>query len=102
MHVKPYECLSSDQSQDTLATSSLALQTQSLETSTGLPLEAITQRDREVTSIAESITDLADLFKDLSGLVIDQGTLLDRIDYNIETMASEMQAAVGELNTATK
>ncbi|CAD6572397.1 MAG: hypothetical protein CYPHOPRED_004824 [Cyphobasidiales sp. Tagirdzhanova-0007] len=89
-------------SQDTLATSSLALQTQSLETSTGLPLEAITQRDREVTSIAESITDLADLFKDLSGLVIDQGTLLDRIDYNIETMASEMQAAVGELNTATK
>ena len=55
-----------------------------------------------MTSIAASITDLADLFKDLSGLVIDQGTLLDRIDYNIETMASEMQAAVGELNIATK
>jgi syntaxin 16 len=67
-----------------------------------MSLEAITQRDREITSIAESITDLADLFKDLSGMVIDQGTLLDRVDYNIENMARDMEGAVQELKTATK
>lgn len=72
------------------------------EQTAGLSLEAINQRDREITSIAESITDLADLFKDLSGLVIDQGTLLDRIDYNVETMANDMEGAVKELNVATK
>lgn len=66
-----------------------------------MSMEAITQRDREVSSIAESITDLATLFKDLSSLVIDQGTLLDRIDYNIEQMATDMEGAVKELQTAT-
>lgn len=67
-----------------------------------MSLEAITQRDREITSIAESITDLAALFQDLSGMVIDQGTLLDRVDYNIENMARDMEGAVQELKTAIK
>jgi len=89
-------------SQDTLATSVLHMQTQQQEDATGLSLEAINQRDREITNIAESITDLAGLFKDLSALVIDQGTLLDRIDYNVEMMATEMEGAVKELQTATK
>ena len=35
-------------------------------------------------------------------MVIDQGTLLDRIDYNIENMARDMEGAVEELKTATK
>ena len=42
------------------------------------------------------------LFKDLSTMVIDQGTMLDRIDYNVETMANDMESAVKELTTATK
>lgn len=92
------------QSQDTLATSSLQLasQVQAQELETGLSLEAINQRDREIASIAESITDLATLFKDLSTMVIDQGTMLDRIDYNVESMANDMESAVKELTTATK
>ena len=39
-------------------------------------------RDRELTEIAKSIAQLAELFKDLSALVIDQGTLLDSVEYN--------------------
>jgi syntaxin 16 len=59
-------------------------------------------RDRELTEIANSIASLAELFKDLSVLVIDQGTLLDSIEYNIEQTSVEMAEAVKELNHATK
>lgn len=59
-------------------------------------------RDRELTQIANSIASLADLFKDLSNLVIDQGTLLDSIEYNIEQTSVQVTEAVKELNIATR
>ena len=62
----------------------------------------IRQRDRELTEIAKSIASLAELFKDLSVLVIDQGTLLDSIEYNIEQTAVQMSEAVKELDMATR
>ncbi|CDU24637.1 related to TLG2-member of the syntaxin family of t-SNAREs [Sporisorium scitamineum] len=62
----------------------------------------IAQRSREIDEIAKSIQELALLFSDLQNLVIDQGTMLDRIDYNVELMGREMQGAVQELETATR
>jgi len=59
-------------------------------------------RDRELTEIAKSIGSLAELFKDLSVLVIDQGTLLDSVEYNIEQTAVQVQEAVTELTVATR
>ncbi|OJA18235.1 hypothetical protein AZE42_05179 [Rhizopogon vesiculosus] len=59
-------------------------------------------RDRELTEIANSISSLAELFKDLSVLVIDQGTLLDSVEYNIEQTSVEMAEAVKELKVATR
>ncbi|KAL7281198.1 hypothetical protein ACG7TL_004506 [Trametes sanguinea] len=59
-------------------------------------------RDRELAEIARSIASLAELFKDLQSLVIDQGTLLDSVEYNIEQTATQMEDAVRELDTATK
>ena len=64
------------------------------------PAVDLQQRDREITEIARSIAQLAELFKDLSALVIDQGTLLDSVEYNIEQTAVEMQEAVTELKIA--
>ncbi|KAG8213684.1 t-SNARE [Butyriboletus roseoflavus] len=59
-------------------------------------------RDRELTEIANSIASLAELFKDLSVLVIDQGTLLDSVEYNIEQTSVHISEAVKELNVATQ
>jgi len=58
----------------------------------------IAQREREINDIAHGIIELADIFKELQGMVIDQGTMLDRIDYNIENMAVNVKEADKELN----
>ncbi|SPO31468.1 related to TLG2 - member of the syntaxin family of t-SNAREs [Ustilago trichophora] len=62
----------------------------------------IQQRSQEIDQIAKSIQELAQLFGDLQTLVIDQGTMLDRIDYNVELMGRELKGAVEELETATR
>ena len=41
-------------------------------------------RSREIEEIVSATSDLAALFKELSVLVIEQGTIIDRIDYNVE------------------
>ncbi|KAI9595421.1 t-SNARE [Syncephalis fuscata] len=57
----------------------------------------VTQRDREIQEITRSISELADIFQDLQTMVIDQGTLLDRIDYNIEQVHTSTRGAAEEL-----
>lgn len=41
-------------------------------------------REKEVFKIVQSIADLHDIFKDLGQMVQEQGTVLDRIDFNVE------------------
>lgn len=57
----------------------------------------IDQRDEEITAIAKSVSELAQLFRELSVLVIDSGTILDRIDYNMEEVVVNFEAAEEEL-----
>lgn len=61
----------------------------------------IMQREREIEEIAQGIIDLSDLFRDLQTMVIDQGTMLDRIDYNVERMATDVKGAEKELKIAS-
>ncbi|GAA5823600.1 hypothetical protein JCM3770_003520 [Rhodotorula araucariae] len=87
------------------ATPSLAQQqffSPSASTSTAATAMAVDQRTSEIASIAHSIADLADMFKDLSSLVIDQGTLLDRVDYNVDLLRDEVRGAAQELAAATR
>jgi syntaxin 16 len=58
---------------------------------------AIMQREREITDIAKGIIELADIFKELQTMVIDQGTMLDRIDYNVERLAVHVKEADREM-----
>nr|CAD7402051.1 unnamed protein product [Timema cristinae] len=60
------------------------------------------RREQEVRQIVKSIVDLNDIFKDLSHMVADQGTILDRIDYNIETTQVQVQQGYQQLQKADK
>jgi syntaxin 16 len=58
---------------------------------------AIMQREREINDIARGIIELSDIFRDLQAMIIDQGTMLDRIDYNVERMTADVKVADKEL-----
>lgn len=62
--------------------------------------DVINSRTHSLNEIANSIANLAELFKDLSTLIIDQGTLLDSVEYNIEQTAVHVGEAVVVLEEA--
>ncbi|BFZ53390.1 t-SNARE affecting a late Golgi compartment protein 2 [Savitreella phatthalungensis] len=62
---------------------------------------AIRQREKEIDEIARSIAEVAEIFNELQGMVIEQGTLVDRIDYNIDVTYEETKVATKELATAS-
>lgn len=62
----------------------------------------VDQRDKDIANIAKSIEELAGMFNDLSLLAIEQGTILDRIDYNCEHTLMNTAAAVVSINDSRK
>jgi syntaxin 16 len=61
----------------------------------------IAQREKEIEDIAQGIIELANIFQELQTMVIDQGSMLDRIDFNVESMATDVKEADKELTVAT-
>ena len=55
------------------------------------------ERDKEIQKIAQSIGELATIFRELAVLVIEQGTILDRIDYNMDMVVETTKHGVVEL-----
>lgn len=65
--------------------------------------EAFTaEREREIQQVVESVNELAQIMKDLSVLVIDQGTIVDRIDHNIQTVATTVEEGLKQLQKADR
>lgn len=54
----------------------------------------------EVQNILSSITELHEMFKDLNTLVVEQGTVLDRVDYNIRKSQENMSKGIDQLKKA--
>eukprot|EP00760_Papus_ankaliazontas_P038520 PhM_4_TR9163/c0_g1_i1/m.40118/K08489/STX16; syntaxin 16 len=59
-------------------------------------------RDAEIKDLLDSLTSLHDVFKDMNTLVIEQGTVLDQIDYNLVRSHEKISSGVTELVTARK
>lgn len=57
-------------------------------------------REKEVIKIVQSIADLHDIFKDLGQMVQEQGTVLDRIDYNVEQTQTRVTEGYKQLQRA--
>lgn len=62
----------------------------------------IRQREQEITKLAQGVLEVSSIFKEMQNMVIEQGTIVDRIDYNIENTKVDLQQANKELRTATK
>ncbi len=57
----------------------------------------VSHRSAEIIAIEKSIVELAEIFKDMAMLLSDQGTILDRIDYNIEHTHHNVELALREI-----
>ncbi|XP_059055800.1 syntaxin-16 [Achroia grisella] len=62
----------------------------------------VAEREEEVNKIVRSIMDLNDIFKDLGQMVHEQGTVLDRIDYNIEQTQVQVHEGFKQLQKADR
>ena len=56
--------------------------------------DMLSQRDTELQDIVKSLLDIQSMFEDLNMMVIDQGTMLDRIDNNVSNAQAEVEGGV--------
>ncbi|CAK9440350.1 uncharacterized protein LODBEIA_P44500 [Lodderomyces beijingensis] len=55
------------------------------------------QREKEINKLAHGILEISTIFKEMETLVIDQGTMLDRIDYNLCSTVQDLKSSDKEL-----
>jgi len=59
-------------------------------------------KTQQILNIAKSVHELAQLFNDLSILVVESGSLLDRIDYNVEQTLETLENTVPIIDRTNK
>ena len=57
-------------------------------------------RMSEIKKITQTVQELADMSRELNMLVFEQGMTIDRIDYNIDKVAEDVEEAIVEINKA--
>ena len=62
--------------------------------------QQIKKRDEDISVLAKSIDELSGIFKDLQNIVQEQGTILDRIDYNINISYENSQQGLKYIKKA--
>ena len=64
--------------------------------------DQLQRRDEDLTNLLKSVNELAQIFKDMQTLVMEQGTILDRIDYNIDIASSNISKGKKNITKADK
>lgn len=64
--------------------------------------ELLRQQDAEMTKVMRSIVELNQIFQDMSAMVVNQGSLMDRIDYNMETVHMKVREGAIQLAQAER
>ncbi|ELP88191.1 syntaxin-16, putative [Entamoeba invadens IP1] len=64
--------------------------------------ELVNSRVEEIKKIAKTVQELAEMTRELNSLVHEQGTIVDRIDYNIQHTEKHVAKAVQEIKQAEK
>uniref|UniRef100_A0A8C4Q2F5 Syntaxin 16 n=1 Tax=Eptatretus burgeri TaxID=7764 RepID=A0A8C4Q2F5_EPTBU len=60
----------------------------------------VTEREREIRQVVQSIYELNEIFRDLADMIVEQGTVLDRIDFNMEQTCVKTQEGIKQLQKA--
>lgn len=85
---------------------SAAFQKSNLQSQVQIDIEADTEylreRDKEMATVLKSIVDLNHIFQEMNALLVNQGSLLDRIDYNLESVQMKVEEGAIQLSRAER
>lgn len=62
----------------------------------------VLRRDKELREILKSIQDLHEMFEDMNALIVEQGSMLDRIDYNITQAQRYMKKSTKNIKSSER
>lgn len=77
-------------------------QLQLQENTNDLDQQNLLEREREIYKISQNVVEISMIFKELENIVIDQGTILDNIEYNLDRTVDNVKDAHKQLNKAEK
>ena len=60
------------------------------------------ERDEEIAQLANGVFEVSVIFREMQSLIINQGSIIDRIDYNLENTVVELRGANQHLESATR
>ncbi|KAK6204319.1 T-SNARE affecting a late Golgi compartment protein 2 [Scheffersomyces amazonensis] len=55
------------------------------------------QREREISKLAMGIIEISTIFKEMDTMIVEQGTILDRIDYNLQNTVMDLKESDSQL-----
>lgn len=92
----------SDQGKDIEEYTKQTLERQQLKRQSNSNQRFLEERDEEIAQLANGVFEVSTIFREMQSLIINQGSIVDRIDYNLENTVIELKEANKQLDGATR